>query len=81
VAEAIGIELKGMTSNEIKLALLSQIAHLQKAAGVDRRLRDFGIELGDIPELARIAMDDVCMATTPGTPTQHDIEGIYERAL
>jgi len=81
VAEAMGIELKRMTSNEIKGALLSQIARLRTAVGVNRRLRDFGIGLSNIPELARIAMDDVCMATNPGIPTQHDIEVIYERAL
>jgi alcohol dehydrogenase class IV len=81
VAEAMGIKLQGMTSNDIKRALICEIITLRKAVRVDSTLGDIGIGLRDIPELARGAINDVCMATNPRTPTQHEIEGIYERAL
>ncbi|PKM78705.1 MAG: alcohol dehydrogenase [Firmicutes bacterium HGW-Firmicutes-15] len=81
VAEAMGIEQQGMTSNEVKRALLCEIIRLRKAVRVDNRLSNIGIGRSDIPQLARDAIKDVCMATNPRTPTQNEIEGIYERAL
>jgi len=81
VAEAMGIEVQGMKSEQIKQVLLDYIIQLKKAVGINKRLRDFGLGLKDLPVLSRGAMIDACMATNPRTPSQHEIEAIYERAL
>jgi alcohol dehydrogenase class IV len=64
-----------------KSAILAEIARLQKAIGLDRRLGELGLRQSDIPELARKSMHDPCMVTNPRKPTQQDIETIYEKAL
>jgi alcohol dehydrogenase class IV len=64
-----------------KSAILAEIARLQKAIGLDRRLGELGLRQSDIPGLARKSMHDPCMVTNPRKPTQQDIETIYEKAL
>lgn len=64
-----------------KSAIISEIASLQKAAGVCQGLRELGLRAEDIPQLAQNAMHDVCMVTNPRQPTQREIELIYEKAL
>jgi alcohol dehydrogenase class IV len=64
-----------------KSAILAEIARLQKAIGLDRRLGELGLRKSDIPGLARKSMHDPCMVTNPRKPTQQDIETIYEKAL
>ena len=81
VAEAMGLELQGKTSAQIKGDLLDCITQLRKSVGVNKRLKDLGLGINDLPVLARGAMIDTCMATNPRIPTQHEIEAIYERAL
>ncbi len=40
-----------------------------------------GVSRSDIPQLAKNALNDVCMVTNPRRPNQRDIEVIYEEAL
>ena len=57
------------------------VARLKKRIGITRTLKDCGIRSEDIPQLARIAVKDPCMATNPVPPTIKDIETIYAQAL
>jgi alcohol dehydrogenase class IV len=63
-----------------KGSFLAAVTQLVKAAGIQHSLGALGLQVGDIPELARKAMLDACMVTNPRRPTQQDIEAIYERA-
>lgn len=81
IAQAMGIDLIGMTTEQIKRALLDEIGRLRKRAGVVRKLGDIGIKPDDIPELAVLALEDACMATNPIIPTQTEVERIYHAAL
>jgi alcohol dehydrogenase class IV len=63
-----------------KGSFITAVTQLVKAAGIQRSLGAMGLQVGDIPELARKAMLDACMVTNPRRPTQQDIEAIYERA-
>ena len=40
-----------------------------------------GVTVSDINNLAKNAINDVCMYTNPRTATKRDIEVIYEEAL
>ncbi|HWQ65730.1 MAG TPA: alcohol dehydrogenase-like regulatory protein ErcA [Methanospirillum sp.] len=61
--------------------ILSAIRVLRESLGITETLRDMGVKQEDIPELAKKALRDPCMATNPRQPTIEDIEQIYEHAL
>lgn len=81
IGEAMGLDLRGMNSNQVKKAILAEITSLQKAVGIDHTLGQLGVSHGDIPVLARKAMKDPCLATNPRRPIQRDIEVVYEEAF
>ncbi|HWP96538.1 MAG TPA: alcohol dehydrogenase-like regulatory protein ErcA [Syntrophomonadaceae bacterium] len=81
IGEAMGLDLRGMNSQQIKNTMISEIMRLQKAVGIDRTLGQLGVAHGDIPVLAGKAMKDPCLATNPRKPVKRDIEVVYEEAF
>jgi alcohol dehydrogenase class IV len=64
-----------------KEELVHALRTLRESLGVTDRLSDLGVTKMDIPELAKKAIHDPCLATNPKKMTLEDIERIYERAL
>jgi alcohol dehydrogenase class IV len=81
IAEAMGLDLRNLTTREKKQALLGVIARLKKDAGISSTLGDRGTRMSDIPALAEKALKDPCLVTNPRLAGQRDIEVIYENAL
>ena len=81
IAEAMGLDLRGMTSIQKKSALLNHIRDLKKATGIVRTLNELGVGRSDMNFLTDHAMKDPCMATNPRRPSQRDIEVVYEESL
>lgn len=81
IGETMGMELHGMPLGKKKAAILGEISRLQKSVGIDRTLGQLGVQRSHIPDLARNAIKDACMATNPRKATQRDIEVVYEEAL
>jgi alcohol dehydrogenase class IV len=81
IGEALGLNLKGADNDVVKKAVLNRIVDLQRETGTDRSLASLGVRREHIPELARHAMDDSCMATNPRKPAAGDIEAIFENAI
>ncbi|WP_321507459.1 alcohol dehydrogenase-like regulatory protein ErcA [uncultured Methanoregula sp.] len=83
--EAIGNKLNagsaGRSPEEIKNNVLSAIRSLRESLGDTHTLSGLGVSYADIPELAKKAKRDPCLATNPRIPTIADIERIYERAF
>ena len=71
----------GFSPEEIKRTLLSAIRSLRESLGDTMNLSEMGVSKKDIPELARKAKRDPCLATNPRKPTLEDIERMYEYAL
>lgn len=81
VGEALGLDLRGMQSQDIQDAITNKIRRLKISVGIQKTLGERGTKRSDIPALAEKAMKDPCMVTNPRIPTQRDIEAIYEEAL
>lgn len=81
IGEALGLNLDGISKEEIKSALINKIQGLKDEAGVNHSLKDVGVTLDDIPELASKAMNDACIITNPRKPSQRDVEEIFQNAL
>ena len=81
IGETMGLDLKGLSNNKRKIAIVDSIWRFIDAIGTRRTLKDIGVNKEDIPELARNAMNDVCMVTNPRPATLEDVIAIYEEAL
>jgi alcohol dehydrogenase len=64
-----------------KQDLVQSLRTLRESLGITERLSDLGVTKKDLPELARKAIRDPCLATNPKKLTVEDIVRIYERAL
>ncbi len=57
-----------------------KLAAMLDAAGAPRSLRTIGVRKEDLPELARRALKDVCIVTSPRQADEKDLLAILERA-
>ena len=81
IATAMGIEVGGMPSSEIRKRLVVELRRLRETAGLRDTLSRFGVHRTEVHELAENALDDPCVVTNPRRPCQRDIEVIYEESL
>lgn len=81
IGEAMGLDLRGMSAGAVKNAIASQVMAIQKMVGIDHSLQHLGVAFGDIPDLARNALKDPCLATNPRRANLRDLEVIYEESL
>ncbi len=81
IGEIMGLSLQGKPRDESKASILEAFYQLQRSVGMDRSLKSFGVEKKDLADMARKAVDNVCMATNPRELCASEIEEIYERAL
>ncbi len=81
IAQAMSIDLGGLSKIDIKQALLDHIRELRGSVGLNKKLGEIGVSPQDISELARKALEDTCMATNPIAPTLQEIEEVYHAAF
>ena len=66
---------------EEKKAVLSAIRSIRESLGDTLTLSDMGVTRDDIPDLAKKAIRDPCLATNPRKVTTGDLERMYQYAL
>jgi alcohol dehydrogenase len=81
IATAMGIEIGGIPSGEIRKRLVVEIRRLRETAGLRDTLSRCGVHRTEVHELAEIALNDPCVVTNPRRPCQRDLEVIYEESL
>ncbi|MBS3805158.1 MAG: iron-containing alcohol dehydrogenase [Oleiphilaceae bacterium] len=81
VAEAMGIDTRGMTMTTVKQQLMERVILLKRAVGLEAKLAKLGVTVADIPHLSGFAMQDPCIVTNPRKSCRRDVEVVYEEAL
>ena len=81
VAEAMGIDTRGMSKSEIKKRLMQRIVELKRKVGLEARLAQLGVSVSDIPHLSDFALQDPCILTNPRKSSLRDVQVVYEEAL
>lgn len=81
IAEAMGVDISGMTREEAAQAACDAVKALSIKVGIPQHLSEIGIKESDIDTLSEQAIADVC---TPGNPRDVAIENIkalYSKVL
>lgn len=77
MARAMGVETRGMSIDEAASHVPEKIEALIEKLGLPRHLSELGVSPDDIPVMAEMAQQDICMLTNPCTYSTHDIEAMY----
>ncbi|HWQ63981.1 MAG TPA: alcohol dehydrogenase-like regulatory protein ErcA [Methanospirillum sp.] len=81
IGRTLGVEYQSLDTEQCKRELIQALTKLRESVGIVQRFRQIGVSRDSIPELARNAIHDPCLATNPREPDIRDIEQIYARAL
>jgi alcohol dehydrogenase class IV len=81
IGAVMGVDYTGNDRKERKTKIIGTLTLMRESLGISETLGELGVKKADIPELAKKAIHDPCMATNPRQPTLKDIEHIYEKAL
>ena len=80
LAKALYIDVANKSHEQVQKELVDTLHDFVSRAGIPSGLRELGMALDDIPQLASFAMEDACMLTNPRKMTQEEVEGLYEEA-
>ena len=81
IAAVLGPDVAAIPEQERARLVPALVRDLREAVGVRGSFGSRGVRSEDVPQLARNALADACMATNPREPTQREIEEIYEKVL
>jgi 1,3-propanediol dehydrogenase len=81
LAAAMGMNTQGMGSLDAASCILERIQFLIDELKLPNRLSVLGVKNEDIPAMAELAQQDICMLTNPRTYSNAEIEDIYREAL
>lgn len=81
IAEAMGVDISGMTREEAAQAACDAVKALSIKVGIPQRLSEIGISEKDITALAGQAIADVCTPGNPRDVTIDDITELYSKVL
>lgn len=80
VARAMGADTRGMSAEDAAMCVPRQIEELVKKLELPTRLSEVGVDYDDIPVMAEMARDEVCMFTNPYQFSKDEIESMYRKA-
>lgn len=81
IAEAMGVDIKGLTKEEASQAAVDSVRALAVKVGIPQHLSELGISEKDIPALAEQALADVCTPGNPRDVTLDEIKALYKSVL
>ncbi len=80
VAAAMGAKTDGMSTADAAMCLLEQLEKLIADLELPTRLSSLGVNQDDIPQMAALAQQDICMLTNPCCYSIAEIEELYREA-
>ncbi len=81
IAAALAMDVRGLSSKELKNALMAEISAFKLAVGITQHLTHKGVARSDVPVLSSKALTDACMLTNPRKASKRDVEVIFEEAM
>jgi 1,3-propanediol dehydrogenase len=80
IANAMGADTRGKSASDSASQVPGLIATLISEIGLPARLSEVGVKSEDIPLMAKLARDDLCMRTNPYCYPLDEIEAMYRES-
>jgi alcohol dehydrogenase class IV len=80
IAVAMGVQANGQSTTELGLQVIEIIERLLADIELPTRLSQLGVKREDIPRMAEMAQQDVCLLTNPCSYSKEEIEAMYLEA-
>lgn len=80
IAVAMGVKANGQSTKELGLQVIERIERLLADIELPTRLSQLGVKREDIPRMAEMAQQDVCLLTNPCSYSKKEIEAMYLEA-
>jgi alcohol dehydrogenase class IV len=80
IAVAMGVKANGQSTTELGLQVIEIIERLLADIELPTRLSQLGVKREDIPRMAEMAQEDVCLLTNPCSYSKEEIEAMYLEA-
>jgi alcohol dehydrogenase class IV len=80
IAVAMGVKANGQSTTELGLQVIEIIERLLADIELPTRLSQLGVKREDIPRMAEMAQQDVCLLTNPCSYSKEEIEAMYLEA-
>lgn len=81
IARALGAETRDKSIDAVAQQVPGQLQDLIAKLGLPTRLSQVGVDEADIPRLAQMAENDICMLTNPHCYMKAEIESMYHDVL
>ncbi len=78
IAQAMGLELRGMKFEEAALHTPELVKKLIADLEIPTHLSKLGADIKDIPIMAKMAQEDICMQTNPRSYSTKELEDMYK---
>lgn len=80
VAEAMGVDVKGLSDKEAAIKAVEEVKKLTKDLGIPLKLREVGVKEEEIPKLAEDTLLDGSIYNNPREATAEEVEEILRKA-
>lgn len=80
IAQAMGVQVNGQSTTELGLQVIEKIETLLAEIELPTRLSQLGVKREDIPRMAELAQQDICLLTNPCSYSKEEIEAMYLEA-
>ncbi len=80
VAEAMGVDTTGMSTDEANAAAINAIKKLSEDVGIPAGLKELGVDKADFEVMAKKALADVCAGGNPRSVSLEETIQIFEEA-
>ncbi len=81
VAQAMGVDTTGMSTEEANIAAVDAIEKLSKAVGIPAGLAELGVKEEKLAEMADLALVDPCLPGNPRAVSKEDAIALYKAAM
>ncbi len=81
VAEAMGVDTTGMSTEEANAAAIAAIRRLSADVGIPSGLAELGAKKEDFPTMAKMALVDACAGSNPRSVDFDQTVALYEAAM